>query len=118
MSTRRDFVKWVLYLGATASLPAISSVADIPRDTLEGICRVPKKLADLSGYAPGFIHAENEAFEGSMLSVWREANGTARFVRVHQDLGVQPAYRWQDPETGDWYDEPEAYVSFFQYRRA
>lgn len=116
--TRRDFIKWVLYLGTTAALPAISSVAEIPHDVLEGISMVPTKIADLSGNPVFFRTQEDAAFEKAMQDFWRETNGSARYVVVFQDLGIRPAYRWQDKETGEWHDQPQSYTSFFQYRRA
>jgi len=115
--SRRDVIKWVLYLGAMSALPSISCVADIPRDVLEGVSAVSKKIADLSGYPVAFRTAEDAAFEACMHTMWREANGSTKYIRVFQDLGIKPAYKWQDPETGDWHDQPESYVTLFQYRR-
>lgn len=116
--SRREVIKWVLYLGAVSALPAISCVADIPRDVLEGVSAVPTKIADLSGHPVEFRVAEDAAFEICMREVWEAYNGSDRYVRVFQDLGIRPAYKWQDSETGDWHDQPESYVSLFQYRRA
>jgi len=116
--SRRDFIKWVLYLGAVQAIPAISSVADIPHDVLEGVSCVDKAIADLSGNPVFFRAQDDAAFEQCMQDYWKQENGSARYVRVFQDLGIRPAYRWQDQETDEWYEVPESYTTFFQYRRA
>lgn len=119
MHNRRDFIKWVLYLGAVAQLPVLASPEEFPHDVLEGISLVNKKIIDIvraSGRNIADYRArEDAAFERVMQEMWRTENGDAPYARVVGDRGLQPARRWQ--YEGHWYDEPESYVTTFQYRR-
>lgn len=115
--TRRDFIKWVVYLGTVAALPKVASPEECPHDVLEGISTVNKEIADLSGNRAKFRLAEDDAFERCMQDTWRVHNGHARYVRVFQDMGIVPEKHWID-EAGGLQVQAESYVTFFQYRRA
>lgn len=117
MTNRRDFIKWVVYLGAVAALPALTETKDLATDVLEGLSWTKKRVAGLSDDPVKFRGSEDAAFERYMQEVWRERNGSARYIRVFCDNGLQPARRWADSE-GIKHDLPERWESFFQYRRA
>lgn len=121
MTNRRDFIKWVLYLGTVAQIPALATAEAFPKDVLEGVSYVPKKIIDIVRSSGGNIAEyrtrEDAAFEEVMRRYWREENGAAPYDRCVVDHGLQPAHRWRDID-GVWWDEPDRYVTSFQYRRA
>src|SRR6266853_4708561 len=107
--SRRDMIKWVLYLSAVSVLPELASppLEEFPHDVLEGISSVYKKIADISGDAAKFRAAEDAAFEEHMRAAWREYNKSARYVRVVRDAGVVPEHEYRDPDTGEARVRPE-----------
>lgn len=114
---RRDFVKWVVYLGAVAALPAETETKELPTDVLEGLSVVSKKIADINGNADEFRLKEHAAFEHHMQEIWREANGSARYVRTVRDLGFMPAGTWPAGKMKEITKHPDSYQMIFQYRR-
>ena len=118
MTNRRDFIKWVIYLGSVAQLPALSVVPDQAFNILEGISHVPVKLAELSTNPVAFRVAEDDAFEEVMHRMWKEKHGSAPYLKIVQDMGTHPAHWVTDAETGERYEVPESYLTLFQYRKA
>lgn len=114
---RRDFIKWVTYLGAVGSIPTLASVRANATDVLEGISCVDLKIAKLAYNQASFRACEDRAFERAMQTMWKEMNGDAPYVRTVRDVGLQPACVWTDVE-GVRHERPEGYVTLLQYQRA